>query len=284
MKLTTDAPFDADGLLAALAAHATPGCEHTDLAARTHTRVIRLATRPVIVRVHLPRCGTSVTIDTDERERERHDLARVVRGWLDLDAPANTIDAALRDDPIVGPLVAARPGLRVLGSTDWFETLITTIVGQQVSLARARTMNGRLVAAFGTAVDETHTCFPAAAALASVPATELQRHVGLTHARARTVHAVAAAVDGGLSLASAKQRPHALAELRAISGIGQWTIDYLHLRALADRDACPTGDLVLKRALGVTRDADVRNLAHAWRPWRAYAVTHLWTQTAYAAR
>ena len=109
---------------------------------------------------------------------------------------------------------------------------------------------------------------------------ELQRVVRITHSRARTLHALARACADGLALGPGSDDVRG--RLLALPGVGPWTVDYLALRVLGDRDAMPVGDLVLRRALDVGSATDVTRLADRWRPLRAFAAVHLWTSTAYA--
>lgn len=295
-------PYAADALLAALAAHAVPGLETTDLAARTHTRTIKTRGGPAVVTVgfHVPgqvdlqlktheplpgtaardgfagfsgRAAADITDDVEQR----------VRHWLDLDADPVVIDAALSNHHQLAPLVAQRPGLRVLGTVDGFETAVLTVLGQQVSLAAARTFGGRLVQTYGTEVSGGYLAFPDPQTLAAVPPDELRAAVGLTGSRSRTLHELSAAVaTGELRLDPSTDREEARTALLAIGGIGPWTADYLAVRVIADRDAYPAGDLVLRRALGVKTAAQASALSEPWRPHRAYALFHLWTHDAYA--
>lgn len=293
-------PYAAASVLAAIVAHAVPGLERADAAAGTLTRAFGTRRGPVVATVSIAAERIELSVDTTDAAA-RAEVVAVVRRWLDLDADPARIGAALSTDPLLAPLVHARPGLRVLGCVDGFETAVSTVLGQQVSLAAARTFAGRLVAAFGTplratsagvegasdavandpAVTDALLTFPTAQRLAAVSPAELQRAVGLTGARSRTVHALAEACADGLRIASDVDRGSTRARLLALPGIGPWTVDYLSLRALGDRDACPAGDLVLRRALGVATSAAVLARAAAWSPVRAYGVFHLWTQAAY---
>ena len=168
----------------------------------------------------------------------------------------------------------ARRGVRVPGAIDPFEVSVRAVLGQQVSVAGATTLAGRLVERFGVpvpgiaALGLTHL-FPDAATLADADLTE----VGLTRARARAVNALAAAVASGeLELHRARDLDHTLAELQALPGFGPWTAHYVAMRACGERDAFPASDLGLRRALG--DDPGVR--AEAWRPWRAYGAIQVW--------
>ena len=191
-------------------------------------------------------------------------------------------DPFLAGFELLEPLVRRHPGLRVPGSTDGFETAVLTVLGQQVSLAAARTFGARLVAAFGGPGPAGFSTFPAPESLARVPAAEIQAAARITHARARTVSALARAAADGLALHPGADRAAARRGLLALPGIGPWTADYLAVRVLGDRDAYPADDLVLKRALGVRTGREAAQLSQPWRPWRSYALFHLWTAAAYA--
>jgi AraC family transcriptional regulator of adaptative response / DNA-3-methyladenine glycosylase II len=213
-------------------------------------------------------------------------LASVVtrlRRVFDLDADVETIGAHLASDPRLAPLVAARPGLRVPGAWDPFELAVRAILGQQVSVAAATTLAGRLVAAHGAplatpvADDQLRFVFPEPAVLAAADLTP----IGLTRARARALAAFAAAVvrDPDL-LATASSLDAAVTKLSALDGVGDWTAQYIAMRALREPDAFPASDLGLRRALetaaGRPSPRALVAAAERWRPWRAYAVLHLW--------
>jgi DNA-3-methyladenine glycosylase II/AraC family transcriptional regulator of adaptative response / DNA-3-methyladenine glycosylase II len=155
------------------------------------------------------------------------------------------------------------------------------VLGQQVSLAAARTFGARLVAAYGAPGPGDLTSFPIPEALATVPVEELRATVGLTGARAATLHGLAAAAASGLPLAAGTDPALFRASLLALPGIGPWTADYLAVRVLGDRDAFTASDLVLRRALGGVSVAAADAASQAWRPYRAYALFHLWTATSY---
>lgn len=151
-----------------------------------------------------------------------------------------------------------------------------------MSLAAARTFAGRLAAAYGTPGPRGLTLFPTPERLAAAPVQVLRDAVGVPNGRARTLRALAELFAGGFRLEPVQPPAgHRLADARAtllaVPGIGTWTVEYLAMRALHDPDACPAGDLVLRRALGFERTADAAALAEAWRPYRAYAVVRLWT-------
>ena len=190
---------------------------------------------------------------------------------------------------MIGSLVRTRPGLRVSGGADGLETATRALLGQQVSLAAARTLAGRLVAEHGERLAApvggvTHL-FPAAAALAAVRPESLS----MPAARSRALVGLAAAVAGGeLALDGGADRAASMRALGAMPGIGQWTAGYIAMRALRDPDAFPVGDLGVRRALAALgHDGGARTqlaLAEAWRPYRAYAVAHLWATHAKTRR
>lgn len=266
----------------ALRAHAVPGLEIAGTDGR-HTRVIRGPGGPSVVTVDLSASdGAVIARLAPAGPGDRPALAATIRRWLDLDADPAPIVAALGTDPLLAPLVAARPGLRIPGSTDGFETAVLAVLGQQVSLAAARTFAGRLVAAFGSPAPEGLTAFPRPEDLAAAGPERVRAAMGVTGARARTVHALATAAVDGLDLDSGADLLGTRARLLALPGIGAWTADIVALRALGDRDAFVPGDLVLRRALGMASAREAAARAEAWSPWRAYALTHLWTREVFS--
>jgi AraC family transcriptional regulator of adaptative response / DNA-3-methyladenine glycosylase II len=275
-------PYDWEAMAGFLAARAIPGVEA--VTAGVYRRTIAcggghgvVAARPVPGKAHL-----EATIQVPEVAH----LATVVtrlRRLFDLDADVQTIGEHLASDPRLAPLVAARPGLRVPGAWDAFELAVRAILGQQVSVAAATTLAGRLVAAHGAplagpvADDALRAVFPAPAALAAADLTT----IGLTRARARALAAFAGAVEREPDLLStAPSLDTAVARLSALDGLGDWTAQYIAMRALREPDAFPASDLGLRRALetadGRPSPRALVAAAERWRPWRAYAVLHLW--------
>jgi 3-methyladenine DNA glycosylase/8-oxoguanine DNA glycosylase len=173
-------------------------------------------------------------------------------------------------------------GLRVLQFLDPFEALARAILGQQVSLAGARTLAGRLVRLV-TPSPRAAVAFPTAAEVADAGPRSLRR-IGLTRSRAHTLHAAARAVsDGQVRLETLRHLPTEEAEavLGALPGVGPWTASYVLMRGLGHRDAFPRGDLGIRKAMEAAcgpglRPARVLEIAERWRPWRAYATLHLW--------
>jgi AraC family transcriptional regulator of adaptative response / DNA-3-methyladenine glycosylase II len=220
--------------------------------------------------------------------RDLFGLVERARRMLDLDTDGAAIDAHLARDRALARLVARRPGVRIPVAWDPFELAIRAVLGQQVSVAAATTVAGRLIDAFGTPMPEaarlglTHR-FPSAPALAAVPLERLCG-LGLNGARARAVLQVArAAADGRLAFDAHGGDPEALvASLVALPGIGPWTASYIALRGLGEPDAFPAGDLGLRKALAARGkpplgETALARRAEAWRPWRGYAALHLWS-------
>ncbi len=206
---------------------------------------------------------------------------QAARRLFDLDADSVTIDLALAGDPVMREAVRAAPGMRVPGTTDGFELAVRAIVGQQVSVAGARTTLSRIAERFGeplaTPVGSIVRLFPTAARLADAPRDTF----GMPGTRADAIRHVAAAVASGeLDLSGASETDPTLEALRAIPGVGDWTAAYVAMRALRDADAFPASDLGVRHgfaALGLPHDLpSIRRHAQGWRPWRAYAAMHLW--------
>ncbi|MBX3024253.1 helix-turn-helix domain-containing protein [bacterium] len=272
-------PLDWPGLLAFLAARATPGVE--SVAGDVYRRSVRIGETVGWLEV-APVAGASALVVRlwPGDGAALLPVVERVRRLFDLGADPLSINAHLRADPRLRPLVAARPGLRVPGAWDPFEIAVRGIVGQQISVAGATTLIGRLVARCGArvdlAADLTHL-FPTPAALAAADLAG----IGMPGARAAALQGLARAVaDGRLRLDAARGLEEAVARLRALPGVGEWTAQYIAMRGLGEPDACPHGDLVLRQALGGVSAAALARAADAWRPWRAYAAVHLWAASA----
>jgi AraC family transcriptional regulator of adaptative response / DNA-3-methyladenine glycosylase II len=271
LRLQHRSPYAAEPLLDWLAGRAIPAVEES--ADGAYRRVIGsgvVELRPV------PEAGHILArLDVDDLASVASVVARC-RRLFDLDADPVAVDEVLGRDPTLARSVQRHPGMRVPGAVDGFELAVRAVLGQQVSVAAARTFAARLVQRCGKPLDAprgslTHA-FPTADAVAGVELDGL----GLTGARVRTLRALATEVaTGRLSLDPVADRDETKARLAALPGIGPWTVDYVAMRALADPDAFPATDLVLRRAIG--KDGERR--AEQWRPWRSYAAMHLWHQS-----
>jgi AraC family transcriptional regulator of adaptative response / DNA-3-methyladenine glycosylase II len=282
LRLACREPFDGGALLRFLAARAIPGVEQ--VCGGRYARTIRGPAGPGLVELSLPageHGGPPGRRPVQLRVRlpGLRGVGRVVsrcRQLLDLDADPCAIGAVLAADGVLAPLVRARPGLRVPGAYDGFELAVRAVLGQQVSVAAASTLAGRLAARFGTTLDTggewPPVLFPEPAALAEADLSGL----GLTTARQATLRALAAAAaGGGLALDHGADPEQTAARLAELPGIGPWTTAYILMRAVGDPDAFPGTDLGLRRALGEL-GCPVSH-AERWRPWRAYAAVQLWT-------
>jgi AraC family transcriptional regulator of adaptative response / DNA-3-methyladenine glycosylase II len=212
-------------------------------------------------------------------------IARV-RRQFDISADIETIDAHLSNDPLLAPLVAQRPGLRAPGCWDGFELAVRAVLGQQISVSAARRLAGQLVARYGRSVPDAHKShpglsrvFPTAQRLAKLKSVEL----GMPASRLASLKALAEACQADPNLF----RPMANIEetierLKTIRGVGEWTAQYIALRAVREMDAFPATDIGLLRGAGIlnqtvaTSSRVLLHRAETWRPWRAYAAQHLW--------
>lgn len=278
LRLPFRAPFAADTLLSFLGARAVPGIER--MADGTYRRSVRTVSGAAVVTMTPRRDHVAVHV-SGAGPADLEELSVRARRAFDLDAHPLEIDAGLAVDPALAPLVDERPGIRVPGTLDGFELVVRAIFGQQVSVAGSRTSLGRLVERAGTPLDAagdgiTHL-FPTAEQVAGLP----HEAFGMPRARAETIRRVAELVARGeLDLSEDAQPSEMLRVLSEVKGIGSWTLSYVAMRALCDPDAFVSSDLGVRRgieALGLASSvAAILERAERWRPWRAYAVMHLW--------
>lgn len=262
-------PLDWPALLAYLARRAIPGVEM--VSGGVYRRTIVAGTQSAVVEIGVGAGQLTVRSDSPVP-------TAAVRRLFNLDADVDGAVSHLGADAIVGPLVRAHPGRRPAGAWDPFEVGVRAIVGQQVSVAGASTLTGRLVARHGRPVtggDGLTRVFPSPEVLADADLDG----IGVTTARAAAVRAFARAVAGG----SVRLVPDDdfVTSLEAVNGLGPWTAQYLALR-LGDPDAFPASDLGLRRAVAQRAGADaltaaaLATRAASWRPWRATAAIQLW--------
>jgi AraC family transcriptional regulator, regulatory protein of adaptative response / DNA-3-methyladenine glycosylase II len=278
VRLPFRTPFTPDGVFGHLVATAVPGVEEWRDGA--YRRTLRLPHGHGTVA--LTPAADHVTCRL--RLGDLRDLTAAVgrcRRLLDLDADPIAVDDHLAADPVLAPLVAAAPGRRVPRTVDADELAVRTVLGQQVSTAAARTHAARLVADLGEPIEDpegglTHL-FPSAAAIADVDPASL----ALPRTRRAALRGLAAALaDGTVVLGPGADREAARTHLLALPGIGPWTVEVVAMRGLGDPDAfLPTdlGVLAAADQLGLpVTAATLTRAADPWRPWRAYAVQHLW--------
>jgi AraC family transcriptional regulator of adaptative response / DNA-3-methyladenine glycosylase II len=277
LRLTYKPPYDWDAIIGFLSARAIAGIETV-----TPALYRRSFAGGTVAVAHAPaRQRLRLAIDLDEIGT-LPDVLRRVRRVFDLDADPEIIAAHLANDPHLAPLVAGHPGLRVPGGWDGFEMAVRAIVGQQITIAGARNLLGKLVAAYGArraaaSGGLTHV-FPTPERLAEADIASL----GMPAARGRAIANLARAALADPSLFErGASLDDAIAKLCAVPGVGPWTAHYIAIRALREPDAFPESDIGLIRALA---EAGVRPSpkqvlarAEAWRPWRGYAAQHLWT-------
>jgi AraC family transcriptional regulator of adaptative response / DNA-3-methyladenine glycosylase II len=203
-----------------------------------------------------------------------------LKNQFDLSARPDVIAAQLAGAPCLKRVVERFPGLRVPGAFDGFELAVRAILGQRISVRAATALAGRLAAGFGEPVETPFPSLsrlhPTAARLAEVGESELTA-LGVSAARAGTIRALAQAVASGqIDLHPGLDPESVLPALQSLPGIGDWTAQYIAMRALRWPDAFPAGDLGLLKALGVTSPRRLLDAAAGWRPWRAYAAMYLW--------
>lgn len=274
MRLAVRQPFAGAALLAFLRDHAVPGVEASGEG--WYARTLALPHGSGTVRLDL------VPADGFVRARfalsDLRDLSAAVeraRRLLDADCDPAAVASFYADDPVIGPLAAVTPGLRVPGAVDGAELAIRTVVGQQVSVAGARTVLGRLVAIHGTPLETTVPglthLFPSADVVAGLAPEQLP----MPRARGRSLTGLAAALASGeIPLDRGADRGVVRERMLALPGIGPWTADYVTLRALGDPDVFLATDVGVRRALGRLGAAPLDDTA--WRPWRSYALLYLW--------
>jgi len=274
LRLPARAPFDGAGLMRFFADHAVPGLETGD--DTFFDRALRLPGGVARVRMTLDGDGVSCTARL-ESIADVSTLVSRVRRLFDLDADSVAIDGALARDEVLGPLVSARPGIRLPGAADADEALFRTLVGQQISVAAARTVLGTMLRSFNDGELGTDGLFPTATQLAEGgrevlrgPATRVTTILGAAEAIA----------SGELVLDLGMPVDEFTAKLVALPGIGPWTAGYLAMRVLGNPDVMLGTDLVMVQsaaALGLPRTAkSLTEHARRWAPWRSYAGLHLW--------
>ncbi|MQW77729.1 helix-turn-helix domain-containing protein [Nocardioides sp. dk4132] len=288
LRLAVRAPFAGRALLAFLAHHLIPGIEVASTGpdgSGSYARTLDLPHGPGTLRLDLddePQAGVTAFVPLTLSLTDLRDVSAATeraRRLVDGDCDPVAVDEHFAGDPLIGPLVRRTPGLRVSGQVDGDELAVRTVIGQQVSVAGACTVTGRLVATHGRRVETgvpglTHL-FPRAVDLADVDPETLP----MPRSRGRALAGLAAALAAGSpALDRGADRDDVRRALLALPGIGPWTADYVALRALGDPDVMLASDVGVRNALvGLGHDpGTVLAAAERWRPWRSYALLHLW--------
>jgi AraC family transcriptional regulator of adaptative response / DNA-3-methyladenine glycosylase II len=279
IRLAYRAPLDWQHMLRFLRARAIPGVE--DVVGSVYRRTLRLPHGHGLLEAepsndHIE-CRLSLT--------DLRDLPAAVqrcRRLFDLDHDPREVDEHLAEDPLLRELVLRSPGVRVPGTVDGAELALRAVLGQQVSVAAARTTAARLTIMLGEPLPAgdgklTHL-FPSAQAIAHADPANLPG----PHRRRQTLQTLARAIaTGEITIDAGSSRDETRSQLLALSGIGSWTAEYVAMRALADPDAFLPTDLGVKRSLTLlgqlANPREITQVARRWRPWRAYALQHLWT-------
>lgn len=289
LRLAYRPPLDTAALLDFFATRQIPGMEQVEGggSGAELRRTVRLGSGAqacngwIALRFHPERCELLLEA-SDTLAPQLGAVMRRVRSMLDLDADPAAINERLHADFPDGN------GLRVPGAWNGFETAVRAVLGQQITVAAARTLAGRLVARFGEPIatpwPALNLLFPSAAALAAAPGDALGQ-LGIVRQRQGAIAALARAVDSGeLRLEPGADVERTLSQLRALPGIGDWTAQYIAMRVLRWPDAFPAGDVALQSALGVRQDPRPARAAEAasaaWKPWRSYAVVRAWARGA----
>lgn len=291
IRLRYRPPYDWNGILDFLRARAIPGVEVVENGMYRRTVELNGFVGSVQVAHVLARQSLGVTVHFPNVQALPAIVSRV-RRVFDLSADIETIDTHLARDPLLAPLVAQRPGLRAPGGWDGFELAVRAILGQQITVAAARRLADKLVKKYGKTVAPeyvgdarlTHV-FPTPEDLAALDVIDL----GMPASRQRSLKALASAAAADPHLF----RPFGTIEdatlrLREIPGVGEWTAQYIALRALREMDAFPASDIGLLRGAATIDEGchtpdRLLSRAESWRPWRAYAAQHLWVVSALAA-
>jgi AraC family transcriptional regulator of adaptative response / DNA-3-methyladenine glycosylase II len=279
VQLVYRPPYDWDGVLGFLQARVLKGVEW--IAAGTYHRTVRLGTHQgwIAVRQAPGKCALFVEFS--------HSLTPVLpallgrlRHLFDLGARPDLIAAQLSKDPILEKIVAKNPGLRVPGAFDGFELAVRAILGQQITVKAGTTLACRFTEAFG---EKITTPFPELNYLTPLPDVVAKAEIGdiarlgIISTRAKSILALAqAVVSGELKLEAGAHPDDTMAQLTQLPGIGAWTAHYIAMRALRWPDAFPKEDIVIRNRLGGMSAKQAEEISQAWRPWRSYAVLHLW--------
>jgi len=289
LRLGYRPPYDFKAVLGFLFNRALPGIESVD--AQSYQRVFGPAQSPGWLRVSAAPAGQhALRLELyNVAPAQLLNVITRIRRMFDLDADPQAIAHTLGASPSLAPLVERYPGLRLPGGWDGFEVAVRAVLGQQVSVAAARTLASRIVQRFGTPVEMPgisglNRLFPAAQQLADAHLDQL----GITQARIHTIRGIARAlIDGQVDFAVEQPLETFIRRWVQLPGIGEWTAHYIAMRVLKHPDAFPAADLILRREANPDgpplSTKALLELAESWRPWRAYSVMYLWRAATDAA-
>ena len=283
VRLPYKPPYDWEAIIRFLTDRAIPGVERVEPKRYARTLSVDGATGVVVV---TPRQDGALSAEI--RFPKMNALPAViarVRRVFDLSADPTLIGAHLSQDPALAPLVAARPGLRAPGAWDGFELAVRAILGQQITVTAARGLAAKLVERYGQPIDDAAAAelgltrvFPTPERLVGEDIAAL----GMPRARGAALEGLARTVAADRTIFTPRgDLESAIAALKALPGVGEWTAQYIALREMREPDAFPQADIGLMRAMadenGVRPTADqLLARSQAWKPWRAYAAQHLW--------
>ena len=272
-------PYDWEGTLAFLRGRCIRDVEH--VTEDSYARTVRIGKHTGWVRVkHAPQKNALLVEFTHSLTPVLPALLGRLRNLFDLAARPDLIAEHLGKDELLRKSVENHPGLRVPGAFDGFEMAIRAILGQQITVKAATTIACRFAEAFG---EEIHTPIPELSKLSPLPAKVAAATVddvaklGIVSARSASIVALAKAYHSGSLILDAGSNPEAaIAKLVELPGIGQWTAHYIAMRALRWPDAFPKEDIAVRNKLGGVSAKKAEEMSQAWRPWRSYAVLHVW--------
>ncbi|QGU88362.1 AlkA N-terminal domain-containing protein [Erwinia sorbitola] len=279
LQLSYRAPYDWEAMLAFLRRRALMGVESVDDS--SYARTVRLGQHNGWIRVTQQVEKKALQVEfTHSLNPVLPVLLRRLRNLFDLSARPDLIAEHLSQDALLRPSVLANPGLRVPGAFDGFEMAMRAILGQQITVKAAATLGGRFATTLG---EEIETPVAGLTHLSPLPARVAQCTVdeiaslGIVSARSRCILALAEhCSQGKLQLDAASHTEQTITQLLTLPGIGEWTAQYLAMRALRWPDAFPAGDIVVRNNLGGLSVKQAEARSQAWRPWRSYAVMHIW--------
>jgi AraC family transcriptional regulator of adaptative response / DNA-3-methyladenine glycosylase II len=279
LQLSYRPPYDWEGILAFLAARMIKGVE--TVTPESYSRTVRLGNHTGWIRVTHASGKNALMVEfTHSLTPVLPALLGRLRNLFDLSARPDLISDHLMKDALLEKAVMKNPGLRVPGAFDCFEMVIRAILGQQISVKAATTLSCRFAEAFGeeikTSVPDLSRLSPLPAVVAGATVDDVAK-LGIVSARAKSIIAIAQAFhSGALKLDAGADPEHAMNQLVALPGIGPWTAHYIAMRGLNWPDAFPKEDIVVRNNLGGVTAKKAEEMSQPWRPWRSYAVMHIW--------